>query len=387
MTDDLIKLGWEEWLALPDLSLPAIKAKIDTGARTSALHAMNVEVIGTEPDLTVRFTTLPIPGNGDVAIVCEAPLKDRREVTSSNGEKELRCVIETTVQFGFKSWPIEVTLTDRTDMAYHMLLGRMALVEHCIVVPSESHQQPDLDYVVYDRGDMKAPSERALRIALLTNKHQAPSARMLIEEGQSRGHTIEAIDPAELTLTTSTKTPQIHRGGEDLPAYDAVIPRMPATSYNAAILRQFEALGTYTPNTAEGVMSAHESMRAQQILAKNHIAIADTKFPVTSRYLQPEDVIEVMVTGRKLIVSTRDGKTALKLNKEERRTALRAASVFDLGFAALTLRRGSDGLQVLDLTSRPDLARVHALTGKNPAPRLFDLIESKVSALPPRNLT
>lgn len=377
MTDDLIKLGWEEWLALPQLSLPAIKAKIDTGARTSALHATDIEAFDEADVPKVRFNVHPIPGRNDVFVVCEAVLKDRREVTSSNGEAELRYVIETTVQFGDQSWPIEVTLTDRTDMAYHMLLGRMALVDHCVVVPGESHQQPDLSYDVYDIPEEVPPSSRSLRIALLTSKHEAPSARMLISEGTARGHTVEPIDPGSLSLTTSATTPKIHQDGHTLPRFDVVIPRMPATSHNAAILRQFEALGAFTPNSAEGILSAHEAITAQQILARNHIAIADTTFPMTSRFLQPEDVIEVLVIGKKLKVTTRDGKKALRLTREERRIALRAARIFNLRFASLSLRRDPQGLQVLDLTSRPDMARIQALTRKNPAVALFDLIEHK----------
>ncbi|MCD2261051.1 ATP-dependent zinc protease family protein, partial [Psychroserpens luteolus] len=125
MNAKTIKLGWEEWLSLPDLKLPAIKAKIDTGARTSALHATRIEPFGSDKQPKVRFTVHPIPGNYDLAIACTAPVKDQREVTSSNGETELRFVIETHLQFGTQRWPIEVTLTDRDGMAYHMLLGRM----------------------------------------------------------------------------------------------------------------------------------------------------------------------------------------------------------------------------------------------------------------------
>ncbi|MEM9582461.1 MAG: RimK/LysX family protein [Pseudomonadota bacterium] len=381
MKTELIKLGWEEWLSLPDLSLPAIQAKIDTGARTSALHATQIEQFGSDVNPKLRFLVHPVPGNNSIATRCTAVMKDRREVTSSNGEKELRFVIETRVRFGETEWPIEVTLTDRSGMAYPMLLGRMALVDHCVVVPGESHQQPDLSYDVYDTAPAEEHSKRALRIALLTGKSEAPSARMLYDEGEARGHTIEALDPAHLTLTTSATTPQLHRYGKDLPLYDAVIPRMPATTYNAALLRQFQALGAYTPNTADGLLNAHEPMRAQQLLAHNHIAIADTTFPLTSRYLQPEDIIEVLVIGGKLTVTTRDGKKAMKLTSEERKTALRAARVFHLEFVALSLRRTPDGLQVLDLTSRPDMARVLALTRKSPAPALFDLIERKT---PPR---
>ena len=115
-----LTFGWEEWVALPELGLPAIKAKIDTGARTSALHAHDIEVFGPASKPKVRFNVHPIPGREDISITCSAPLIDRREVTSSNGETELRFVIETTVAMGGRRWPIEVTLTDRGSMAYRM---------------------------------------------------------------------------------------------------------------------------------------------------------------------------------------------------------------------------------------------------------------------------
>ena len=90
---DHLTFGWEEWVALPGLGLPAIKAKVDTGARTSALHAHDIEVFGPAARPKVRFNVHPIPGRHDLSITCSAPLVDRREVTSSNGETEHRFVI------------------------------------------------------------------------------------------------------------------------------------------------------------------------------------------------------------------------------------------------------------------------------------------------------
>jgi ribosomal protein S6--L-glutamate ligase len=110
------ELGWEEWLALPDLGLPAIKAKIDTGAKTSALHASVIEPFGPITSPQVRFLIQPDPNNPALEVICSAPVVDRREVTSSNGETELRYVIETTVEMGRRNWPIQLTLTNRESM-------------------------------------------------------------------------------------------------------------------------------------------------------------------------------------------------------------------------------------------------------------------------------
>ena len=125
-----LTFGWEEWIGLPDLGLPAISAKVDTGARTSALHASDIEIFGSSAKPKVRFHVYPETGRDDLAIPCSADLIDRREVTSSNGETELRCVIVTTLSVAGQDWPIEITLTNRTGMANRMLLGRQALADH-----------------------------------------------------------------------------------------------------------------------------------------------------------------------------------------------------------------------------------------------------------------
>jgi ribosomal protein S6--L-glutamate ligase len=142
-------LGWEEWVALPELGLPAIKAKVDTGARTSALHAVFVEPFGPARNLKVRFGVHPIPRRDDVEIVCVARVVDRRQVTSSNGEREIRYVVTTPVRIGDRQWPIEVTLTNRDTMSYRMLLGRQAIGRGILVDPATSFRQPRLRYKLY----------------------------------------------------------------------------------------------------------------------------------------------------------------------------------------------------------------------------------------------
>lgn len=143
-------LGWEEWIALPELGLPAIKAKVDTGARTSALHASFVEPFTHKRQRRVRFGVHPVPRRNEIAVVSTARLVDRREVRSSNGEREQRYVIETPIRIGSFEWPIEVTLTNRDTMLYRMLLGRQAIGTGVLVDPSSSFLQPKLGYKIYD---------------------------------------------------------------------------------------------------------------------------------------------------------------------------------------------------------------------------------------------
>lgn len=100
---EILNFGWEEWISLPGLGVPALRAKVDTGARTSALHAFDIETFGPSSKPKVRFTVHPIPGRDDLVIPCSAPIVDRREVASSNGEKELRYVIESKLEVAGQS--------------------------------------------------------------------------------------------------------------------------------------------------------------------------------------------------------------------------------------------------------------------------------------------
>jgi ribosomal protein S6--L-glutamate ligase len=142
-------LGWEEWVVLPELGLGAIKVKVDTGARTSALHAFYVEPFGPARARKVRFGVHPVPRRNDIAIECTARVVDRREVRSSNGEIEERYVIETPIRVGDRQWRIEVTLANRDTMVYRMLLGRQAIPRDGLVKPSASFLQPRLHYKAY----------------------------------------------------------------------------------------------------------------------------------------------------------------------------------------------------------------------------------------------
>lgn len=141
MKEKLI-VGWRETLSLPGLGIDKINAKIDTGARTSCLHAFKVESFKKDEALWVRFWIHPIQRNSDVEVVCEAKVLDERIVRDSGGHEESRYVIESEVSIGGQTWPIEITLTNRENMAFRMLLGRTAMHDRIIVDPVESFLVP-----------------------------------------------------------------------------------------------------------------------------------------------------------------------------------------------------------------------------------------------------
>lgn len=133
-----MEIGWREWLALPELDVPAIKVKVDTGARTSALHACSIEPFSRAGQDYVRFRLHPLQRRTDVERVCEALVKDRRIITDSGGRRERRYIIETPICYGGVEWPIEITLTNRGTMQFRMLLGRTAMADRLIVDPAAS---------------------------------------------------------------------------------------------------------------------------------------------------------------------------------------------------------------------------------------------------------
>ena len=131
-------LGWREWASLPDLGVGEIKAKLDTGARTSSLHAFDLMHFERAGRPMVRFEVHPVQRSAENAVLVEAPIVDERWVRNSGGDQELRPVIETSVRIGGRLWLIELTLTRRDEMGFRMLLGRQALKRRALVDPGRS---------------------------------------------------------------------------------------------------------------------------------------------------------------------------------------------------------------------------------------------------------
>ncbi len=135
----LVIIGWREWVSMPELGIRRIKAKIDTGARSSSLHAFDISQFTREDQAMVRFVVHPVQRREDMSLHCEARIHDVRSVRSSSGEAKDRVVIQTPVLWMGEKWTVELTLADRTEMGFRMLIGREAVRGRMLVDPGRSY--------------------------------------------------------------------------------------------------------------------------------------------------------------------------------------------------------------------------------------------------------
>ena len=166
---DKTLIGSEEWCSFPQLGIPAIKARVDSGAKTSALHAINIKIFEKNGAEWLKFDINPIQNNSKSIIHCEAQLVDQRIVKSSNGTREKRYVIRTDVELGNHNWQVEVTLTNRDSMGFRMLLGREAMVGRLIVDPEKKFElgQPSTESL--KEYYYKKKKKKGLKIGLLAS--------------------------------------------------------------------------------------------------------------------------------------------------------------------------------------------------------------------------
>jgi hypothetical protein len=132
-------VGWREWIALPELGIKQIKAKVDTGARSSALHAFDLETFRRDGDEMVRFSVHPMQRSREKTVVAEAKVLEYRSVKSSGGQQTRRPVILTLIQLLGQTWSVELTLAARDEMGFRMLLGREAIRRQMVVDPGRSY--------------------------------------------------------------------------------------------------------------------------------------------------------------------------------------------------------------------------------------------------------
>ena len=236
-------IGWRELVHLPELGLGPLIAKVDTGARSAALHAEDIHVQGHR----VRFR-VAISGRNHF---CEAAVKGQRRVKSSSGGSEARLVIETFIAIGRHLMKGEITLTDRTDD------GRADAAR------ARPHPRPVHRASRAHLHHQHQKTKEKMKIALLTRNPKLYSHQRIMEAAKARGHEIVPIDYLRCYMNITSRKPELRYLGEKLTGFDAVIPRIAAshTFYGLAVLRQFEMMGVYPLNELVAIGRSRDKLR------------------------------------------------------------------------------------------------------------------------------
>ena len=300
---DLKIIGSEEWCVFENLGIPAIKARVDSGAKTSSIQATNLKVVMKNTQEWVKFEVNPLQENRSIAIECQARLVDRRMVKSSSGISEERLVVKTPVTLGGDTFDIELTLANRDTMEFRMLLGREAINERYIVNPALNYQiQAFEDTEINKKYASYFKEKTGLKIGLLASNPQLYSNKRIIEAAEARGHEIVFLNVELAYMKLDAHSPEIrYRGGNILKSFDAVIPRIKpsVTFYGCALIRQFDNLGVYCQNSAESISQSRDKLFASQLFSKNDIHIPITGFAKSP--MDTKDLIK-MVNGAPLII-------------------------------------------------------------------------------------
>ena len=355
------------------------------------MHAFLIEPFGSAGAPKVRFGIHPIPGRHEIEIYCSAPVIDRREVTSSNGERETRFVIASHVRIGERDWPIELTLTNRESMSYRMLLGRQAIREDMFVDPAASFRQPRLSYKLYRHLPKQDPVRRALRIAVLTRKPDAASNRLLAAAAEARGHTLEVIEAGALTLSVEDGCPVVLQADVRLAHYDAVIPRV-VDRMGAAIVRQLELMGSTAINSGDALDRLANPLATVQALVRAGVPTMAGQLKLAGRDAEVEAAPSVRPAMRRIEATVIGGATMALAERRHkvlrdvpdrrlvaaRRLAERAARALRLGLARIEISASEGALAVAAVSALPSLSRAKRVSGVQAAEAVIAQIEREV---------
>lgn len=305
---ELMIVGSEEWCAFPELDIPAIKARVDSGAKTSSIHAYNIVPFEKDGQEWLTFELHPLQYNKKLIRKCEAQVVDVRQVKNSSGIVERRYVIKTQLILGGESWDIELTLANRDSMGFKMLLGREAMQDRILVNPSQEVMLGD-----FTRDEIKSLyktediPKTGLKIGLLASNPELYSNKRIMEEGEQHGHEMIFLDIQQCYMKLDANKPEIrYRGSIVLNDLDAVIPRIrpSLTFYGCALVRQFQSLGIYCLNQAGSITQSRDKLYSSQLFSKNGIHIPTTGFAKSP--LETKDLIS-MVNGAPLIIKLLEG--------------------------------------------------------------------------------
>lgn len=301
-------IGSEEWCSFNTLGIPAIKARVDSGAKTSALHAFNIQPFTRNGESWVSFEVHPIQNNRRVVVRCEQPVHDRRTIRSSSGDAEKRYVVRVPICLGENTWDIDLTLTNRDSMGYRMLLGREAMGERMLVDPAGSfYMAPVSESELENYYGMENRERDGLKIGVLASNPDLYSNRRIMQAGEERGHEMVFLNIQQCYMKLDADSPAVHyRGGWVVDDLDAVIPRIrpSATFYGCALSRHFESMGVYVLNTASSIQQSRDKLFALQLMLANGIDI-----PVSGFANSPQDTDDLikMVGGAPLVVKLLEG--------------------------------------------------------------------------------
>ena len=307
MTQKII-IGSEEWCELPGLGIPKIKVRVDSGARTSSIHAFNIESFRKAGKKWVRFEVNPLQNDRRTVVRCEAPISDRREVKSSTGISETRYFIKTTIRLGDNRWDVDVSLSNRHSMGFRMLLGREAMIGRYVV-------DPEMQFVMGDVSDAEIlkmygkinVGVEGLHIGLLASNQSLYSNKRIIEACEERGHKVSFLNIKQCFMKLDSINPEMYsRDRRVLNNLNAIIPRIrpSLTFYGAALTRHFESMGIFTLNSAQSILQSRDKLFSLQLLIKNGLEIPTTGF--ANSPIDTEELIE-LVGGAPLIIKLLEG--------------------------------------------------------------------------------
>jgi ribosomal protein S6--L-glutamate ligase len=305
-----IVVGSEEWCAFPRMGIPAIKMRVDSGAKTSSLHAFNIQQFKRNGQAWVSFEVHPLQNDRQTVVRCERPVIARRAVKSSSGISETRYVISATMRVAAKDMDIELTLANRDTMGYRMLLGREAMSGAMLVDPAKhfcmgeiTHEQL-IEY--YGKGEGQ---NGGLKIGLMAGNQRLYSNQRILEAGEERGHEMVFLNTRQTYMKLDSVVPEAHyHGGKHLDDLDAIITRIrpSLTLYGCALARQFESMGVYTLNSSAAITQSRNKLLSLQLMLKHGVKIPKTA--VANSPMETSDLIK-MVDGVPLIIKLlADGK-------------------------------------------------------------------------------
>lgn len=349
--DQYIIVGSEEWCGLPELNIPAIKARIDSGAKTSTIHASNIHKFIRNNETWVSYEVHPLQENRRAIVLCESKVIDTRLIKNTSGISEKRFVISTPMVLDNQAWDIEVTLANRDSMGFKMLLGREAMKSRILVNPESGSRLGDYtpNEIAQLYGSIE-DTKRGLKIALLASNPNLYSNKRIMEAGEERGHEMIFLNVEHCYMKLDATEPEVrYRGGSVLDGLDAVIPRIRPnmTFYGCALLRQFESKGIFCMNDADSISQSRDKLYSSQLLAKNGIQIPITGFAKSP--LDTKDLIHMVNDAPliiKLLESTQGKGVVLAETKKAAESVINAFKSLHTNILVQEFIKESDGKDI-----------------------------------------